>query len=71
MLRGDRKFAVLEPATPTRLDIGVKLKGVKPAGRLEASGAWNVMVTHRVRIGEPKEINAELLAWLKQAYDAA
>ena len=29
------------------------------------------MVTHRVRITNPKEINAEVLAWLMQAYDAA
>jgi hypothetical protein len=29
------------------------------------------MATHRVRIRDPKEINKEVLAWLKQAYDAA
>jgi hypothetical protein len=31
----------------------------------------NAMVTHRVRISDPKQIDAEVLAWLKQAYDAA
>jgi hypothetical protein len=71
LLRGDKKFAIVAPATPERLDIGIKLKGVPPAGRLEAAGTWNNMVTHRVRIADPKEINAELLAWLKQAYEAA
>jgi hypothetical protein len=70
LLRGKRKFALLEPATPERLDVGLKLKGIAPAGRLEASGSWNSMVTHRVRIGNPKELDAELLAWLKQAYEA-
>jgi hypothetical protein len=29
------------------------------------------MVTHRVRITDPKQIDKELLMWLKQAYDAA
>ena len=29
------------------------------------------MVTHRVRISDPKQIDKEVLAWLKQAYDAA
>ena len=30
-----------------------------------------VQVTHRVRISEAKEINAKVLDWIKQAYDAA
>jgi len=28
------------------------------------------MVTHRVRVTDPKQIDKEVLAWLKQAYDA-
>jgi hypothetical protein len=48
-----------------------KLKGVKPTGRLEAAGSWNAMVTHRVRIGDPRQIDKAVLAWLRQAYDAA
>ena len=69
--RGGRKFAILQPSTAERFDIGIKLKGVTPTERFEASGSWNNMVTHRVRISDPKEIDAEVLAWLKQAYDAA
>jgi len=71
LLRGSKKFAIVQPSAAERLDIGLKLKGVKPTERLEAAGSWNAMVTHRVRISNPKEINAEVLAWLKQAYDAA
>jgi len=56
---------------PDRFDIGIKLKGVAPAGRLEAAVSWNNMVSHRVRISDPKQIDAKLLAWLEQAYDAA
>jgi hypothetical protein len=32
---------------------------------------WHNMVTHRVRITNPKQIDKELLAWLKHAYDVA
>ena len=69
LCRGSKKFAIVQ-TTADRLDIGIKLKGVKPTERLEAAGSWNAMVTHRVRISDPKEINTEVLAWLKQAYDA-
>ena len=69
LLRGTKKFGIVQPSAAERLDIGIKLKGVAPAGRLEAAGAWNNMVTHRVRISDPKQIDAEVLTWLKQAYD--
>jgi hypothetical protein len=70
LCRGARKFAIVQ-ATVERLDIGIKLKGVQPTGRFEAAGSWNAMVTHRVRIADPKQIDKELLTWLRQAYDAA
>jgi hypothetical protein len=71
LLRGSNKFGIVQPSAAERLDIGIKLKGVAPSERFEAAGAWNNMVTHRVRITEPEQIDEELLAWLKQAYDAA
>lgn len=70
LLRKDKKFAIVQSAA-NRLDIGLKLKGAASTGRLEAAGPWNNTVTHRVRIGDPTEINTEVLAWLKQAYEAA
>jgi len=71
LLRSGKKFGIVQPSTPERFDIGIKLKGLEPAGRLEASGSWNNMVTHRVRISDPEQIDSEVLAWLKQAYEAA
>ena len=53
------------------MDLGIKLKDVAPKGRLEAAGSWDGMVTHRVRIEKVSEVDAELKAWLKQAYEAA
>ena len=35
---------------------------------LRLPGSWNNMVTHRVRISNPKQIDKELLAWLQKAY---
>ena len=49
----------------------LNLKGVPPAGRLEAAGSWNAMVTHRVKLASAADIDAEVKAWLKKAYDAA
>ena len=69
--RGGKKFAILQPSTAERFDIGIKLKGVAPTERFEAAGSWNAMVTHRVRLSEAQQFDTEVLTWLKQAYDAA
>lgn len=69
--RGDKKFGIVQISAADRMDVGIKLKGFKPAGRLEAAGSWNAMVTHRVQVTDPKQLDAELVGWLKQAYGAA
>lgn len=70
LLRGGKKFGIVQISSAERMDIGIKLKGVDADGRLEASGSWNAMVTHRVRISDAKQIDAEVVSWLKQAYGA-
>jgi hypothetical protein len=70
-LRRSKQFGLIQPTTTDRLDVGVNLKGTPPKGRLEASGSFNAMVTHRVRVTHARGIDAELLGWLKAAYDAA
>jgi hypothetical protein len=69
--RGGKKFGIVQISAADRMDVGIKLKGLKPIGRLEAAGSWNAMVTHRVKITDPKQLDAELVDWLKQAYEAA
>jgi len=71
LLRGGKKFAIVQPSAAERLDIGVKLPGVNAAGRFEEAGTWNSMVTHRVRIAKPGQIDSELISWLKKAYETA
>ena len=69
--RRNKQFGLAQPSTKDRLDLGLNLKGVEPSGRLEASGSWNAMVTHRVRITSADEIDAEVEGWIKQAWAAA
>lgn len=70
-LRRSKQFALVQPSTKTRVDVGVKLRDAAPEGRLEASGSFNAMVTHRVRVESPAEVDAELVGWLRRAYDEA
>lgn len=70
-LRRGKQFAIIQPSTRTRVDVGINLKGVAPGKRLEASGSFNSMVTHRVRLAGAGEVDAQMIAWLKQAYDAS
>lgn len=70
-LRRAKQFALVQPSTKTRLDIGIQLKGVAPGPRLEASGSFNAMVSHRVRVASLAEVDAELVGWLRAAYEAA
>src|SRR5437763_9031638 len=38
-LRRNKQFALLQPSTATRLDVGIQLKGVLAGDRLEVSGS--------------------------------
>jgi predicted transport protein len=70
-LRRAKQFALVQPSTATRIDIGINLKGVAPNGKLEASGTWNGMVSHRVRLITLADFNKDVKGWLKQAYEQA
>ena len=67
-LRRNKQFAIIQPSTKTRVDVGINLKGVEPTDRLEASGSFNAMVSHRVRVSDKDEVDSQLIAWLKTAY---
>ncbi|MCH7812669.1 MAG: DUF4287 domain-containing protein [Planctomycetes bacterium] len=70
-LRRNKQFALIQPSTKTRVDVGINLKGLEPTERLEASGSFNAMVSHRVRLSDKKDADAELIGWLKAAYQAS
>lgn len=64
-LRRAKQFALVTPATKTRIDLGLALKGDEPHGRLES---YNAMCSHRVRIETPDDFDGEVKAWMKDAY---
>jgi len=70
-VRRKKQFAIIQPTTKTRIDLGINLKGTEPTIRLESSGSFNAMVSHRVRVTNEKDIDSELLNWLKKAYESA
>lgn len=70
-LRRSKQFALVQPSTKTRVDVGINLKGEPTTGRLEAAGSLGSMVTHRVRVTEVGQVDKQLVAWLKQAYERA
>lgn len=66
-----KQFALIKPATKTRIDLGLKIKGKATTDRLENSGPFGTMCTHRVKISTVEEVDEELLGWLREAYEAA
>lgn len=66
-----KQFALIKPATKTRIDLGLKLKDKPTTDRLENSGPFGAMCTHRVRLSSVDEVDSELIAWLKEAYQKA
>ena len=69
-VRDGRKFAVVQ-VTGKRLDVGIKLKGEPFTETYTEAGAWNAMVTHRRQITAPEQVDDDLIAWLRRAYEQA
>ncbi len=70
-LRRKKQFAIIQPGTATRLDVGLNLKDAKTTERLEISGSFNSMVSHRVRVTSLADVDDELVKWLRKAYEGA
>ena len=70
-LRRKKQFAIIQPSTKDRLDVGLNIKGVAPSGIVEEGSKWNAMCTHRIKVTEEKAINKDLINWIKKAYDQA
>ena len=70
-LRRSKQFAIVQPSTKTRVDLGLNLKGEDATDRLEVSGSFNSMVSHRVRLEKPADVDKAVKAWIKQAWQNA
>ena len=70
-LRRNKQFALIQPSTKTRIDLGINLKDAPATERLENSGSFNAMVSHRIRLEKPSDVDKEVKSWLKKAYTQA
>jgi hypothetical protein len=68
--RRKKQFATIGPATKTQVEVGLNAKGLPAGGRLQELPAGQ-MCNYRVRLGDPGEVDADLLGWLRAAYDSA
>jgi len=69
-LRRKKQFAMLGPATNSRVEVGLNMKGVPGTERLLEQPAGG-MCQYKVRVTSPEEVDAELIGWVRQAFDAA
>lgn len=70
-LRRKKQFAILQPSTKDRFDVGLNIKGITPSGIVEDGSKWNAMCTHRIKVTDEKMINKELIEWIRKSYDQA
>jgi hypothetical protein len=69
-LRRKKQFAMLDPATNSRLELGLNMKGVPGTERLleQAPGG---MCQYKVKLTSVDECDTELFNWVKIAFDSA
>lgn len=70
-MRSKKQFGLIQPSTKARVDIGLNLSDAKATNRLEKSGSFNAMVSHRVRLEGLGDVDQQLISWLKKAYEEA
>ena len=69
-LRRKKQFAMIGPATNTRVEVGLNMKGVAATERLQALPAGQ-MCSYKVRVAGVDEVNDELIGWIRTAYESA
>jgi len=69
-LRRKKQFAMIGPATNTRVEVGLNMKGVAPTERLVELPPGG-MCNYKVKLTSVAEVDAALLGWIRQAFDGA
>jgi hypothetical protein len=62
---------MLQPATKTRFEIGLNVKGKSSQGILEEVKTANAMCSHKINVTSENEISPEVIDWLKISYQDA
>lgn len=66
-----RTFAVVRPTTKRRVDLGLRLAGASPSGRLQpARGLGNETITVRVALCSLEDVDEEVGSLLQRAYES-
>lgn len=66
-----KQFCIIQPSTKTRVDVGLKLPGKETTARLvEAGNFGSGSLTHKVSVTAVADIDEELIALLREAYDS-
>lgn len=69
-LRRKKQFAMIGPATNTRVEVGLNMKDVRGTARLALLPPGG-MCQYKVKVTDAADVDAELIAWVRRAYDAA
>lgn len=69
-LRRNKQFAMIGPASKARIEVGLNMKGPQATARLAAMPPGG-MCQYKVYLTNATEVDAELVAWLRQAYESA
>lgn len=69
-LRRKKQFAMVDPATNTRVEVGLNMKDIPATARLVAEKPGG-MCQYKVKVTDVSEVDAELMGWIKQAYEGA
>jgi hypothetical protein len=69
-LRRQKQFAMIGPKTNTRFEVGINAKDLKKNTRL-AEQPKGSMCNYIVSLTDASQVDAELIAWLKSAYEGA
>jgi len=69
-LRRKKQFAMIGPKTNTRFEVGINAKDFKKNARLLEQPKGS-MCNYIIQLSDVKDVDAELLAWIKSAYEGA
>lgn len=69
-LRRKKQFAMIGPATNTRLEVGINIKGLQATDRLLELPPGG-MCNYKVKVSTLEEVDDELIAWVKQAFESS
>jgi hypothetical protein len=69
-LRRKKQFATIGPATNTRVELGLNMKGVPATDRLLELPPGG-MCNYKVKLTSAGEVDRDVIGWIRKAFDSA